>query len=127
MASTSTVTFGDELRRWRTARRLSQLDLAVAAEVSQRHVSFLETGRSKPSPEMVVHLGGVLDMSLRDQNALLAAEDRNFFQHAGVDAEGVLRAVLRNVVQGRNIGGSTLTSRNRPAANRIVIDRIAKR
>ena len=65
--------FGDELRRWRTARRMSQLDLALAAEVSQRHVSFLETGRSKPSPEMVVHLGGVLDMSLRDQNALLVA------------------------------------------------------
>jgi len=73
MASTTTATFGDELRRWRTTRRMSQLDLAVAAEVSQRHVSFLETGRSKPSPEMVVHLGGVLDMALRDQNALLAA------------------------------------------------------
>ena len=71
--ATRTATFGDELRRWRTARRMSQLDLAVAAEVSQRHVSFLETGRSKPSPEMVVHLGGVLDMSLRDQNALLTA------------------------------------------------------
>lgn len=71
--ATATLTFGDELRRWRTARRMSQLELAVAAEVSQRHVSFLETGRSKPSPEMVVHLGGVLDLSLRDQNALLAA------------------------------------------------------
>lgn len=54
-------------------RRMSQLDLAVAAEVSQRHLSFLETGRSKPSPEMVVHLGRSLDLPLRDQNLLLGA------------------------------------------------------
>ena len=67
----TTTTFGDELRRWRATRRMSQLDLAVAAEVSQRHVSFLETGRSKPSPEMVVHLATSLDLALRDQNALL--------------------------------------------------------
>lgn len=52
---------------------MSQLDLAVAAEVSQRHLSFLETGRSKPSPEMVVHLGRSLDLPLRDQNLLLGA------------------------------------------------------
>jgi transcriptional regulator with XRE-family HTH domain len=52
---------------------MSQLDLAVAAEVSQRHVSFLETGRSRPSPEMAIHLGRSLDLSLRDCNALLAA------------------------------------------------------
>lgn len=67
------MTFGDELRRWRTTRRMSQLDLAVAAEVSQRHLSFLETGRSKPSPEMVVHLGRALELPLRDQNRLLDA------------------------------------------------------
>ena len=77
MAATSTTahpgTFGDELRRWRTTRRMSQLDLAVAAEVSQRHVSFLETGRSRPSPEMVVHLATALDLALRDQNALLVS------------------------------------------------------
>lgn len=52
---------------------MSQLDLALAAEVSQRHLSFLETGRSKPSPEMVVHLGRALDLALRDQNLLLDA------------------------------------------------------
>ncbi len=50
---------------------MSQLSLAEAAEVSQRHLSFLETGRSKPSREMVLHLGRALDLPLRDQNTLL--------------------------------------------------------
>lgn len=65
-------TFGEELRRWRDARRYSQLALAAAAEVSQRHLSFLETGRSKPSREMVLHLARTLELPLRDQNTLLA-------------------------------------------------------
>lgn len=67
------ITFGEELRRWREARRFSQLALAGEADVSQRHLSFLENGKSKPSREMVLHLGRCLDLSLRDQNALLAA------------------------------------------------------
>lgn len=67
------VGFGPQLRQWRSARRMSQLDLAAEAEVSQRHLSFLENGRSKPSPEMVVHLGRVLDLPLREQNRLLTA------------------------------------------------------
>jgi len=71
--STPVITFGEELRRWREARRYSQLALAAEAEVSQRHLSFLENGKSKPSREMVLHLGRCLDLSLRDQNALLAA------------------------------------------------------
>ena len=70
--ATTTVTFGDELRRWREARRLSQLALATDADVSQRHLSFLENGKSKPSREMVLHLGRSLDLSLRDQNTLLS-------------------------------------------------------
>lgn len=70
---TFTLTFGDELRRWRTDRRRSQLDLAIAAGVSQRHLSFLETGRSKPSREMVVHLAASLELSLRDRNDMLVA------------------------------------------------------
>ena len=68
-----TRTFGDELRDWRDRRRCSQLDLAAKADVSQHHISFLETGRSKPSREMVLHLAGVLDVPLREQNALLMA------------------------------------------------------
>ncbi len=65
--------FGAELRRWRQHRRLSQLELATTAEVSQRHLSFLENGRSRPSPEMVEHLAIVLDVPLRARNALLNA------------------------------------------------------
>lgn len=73
MADTAMITFGGELRRWRDARRYSQLALAAEADVSQRHLSFLETGRSHPSREMVLHLGRALELGLRDQNLLLAA------------------------------------------------------
>ena len=65
--------FGEELRRWRTERRFSQLELSTAAEVSTRHLSFLETGRAKPSREMVLHLAAALDVSLRGRNVLLEA------------------------------------------------------
>jgi transcriptional regulator with XRE-family HTH domain len=65
--------FGTTLRSWRTSRRISQLHLAAAAHVSQRHLSFLETGRAKPSREMVVHLGATLDLPLRARNELLLA------------------------------------------------------
>ena len=65
--------FGDVLRSWRGRRNQSQLTLAGAAGVSQRHISFLETGRSRPSREMVMHLGLVLDIPLRDRNAMLIA------------------------------------------------------
>jgi transcriptional regulator with XRE-family HTH domain len=61
------------LRHWRTGRGQSQLDLACAANVSSRHVSFLETGRARPSREMVLRLGAALDVPLRDQNAMLRA------------------------------------------------------
>ncbi|HTU58841.1 MAG TPA: helix-turn-helix domain-containing protein [Polyangiales bacterium] len=61
------------LKHYRRARGLSQLDLASAAEVSPRHLSFLETGRAKPSREMVARIGATLGLSLRDQNALLCA------------------------------------------------------
>jgi len=65
--------FGVLLRRWRRRRGTSQLDLALDAGTSQRHVSFLETGRARPSRYMVVALAGALDVPLRDRNALLAA------------------------------------------------------
>jgi transcriptional regulator with XRE-family HTH domain len=61
------------LKHWRGQRGLSQLDLALAADVSSRHVSFLETGRSRPSAEMVVRLGATLGVPLRHVNAMLAA------------------------------------------------------
>lgn len=64
---------GTLLRDWRQRRRLSQLDLALEAGVSARHVSFVETGRSRPSAEMVLHLAEQLDVPLRDRNQLLLA------------------------------------------------------
>jgi transcriptional regulator with XRE-family HTH domain len=64
---------GPLLKRWRAHRRYSQLDLAAAAQVSQRHLSFVETGRSQPSRELVIHLAEVLAVPLRERNALLTA------------------------------------------------------
>ena len=64
---------GALLRDWRRRRRLSQLDLALEAGVSARHLSFVETGRSRPSAEMVLHLAEQLDVPLRDRNQLLLA------------------------------------------------------
>jgi transcriptional regulator with XRE-family HTH domain len=61
------------LRHWRTRRGMSQLDLGLAANVSARHVSFLETARAAPSREMVLRLGSTLQVPLRDQNVLLRA------------------------------------------------------
>jgi transcriptional regulator with XRE-family HTH domain len=65
--------FGDHLRDWRQRRRLSQLDLAQEAEISTRHLSFVETGRSVPSREMVLRLAERLDVPLRERNAMLVA------------------------------------------------------
>jgi transcriptional regulator with XRE-family HTH domain len=67
------ITAGDLLREWRQRRRLSQLDLSVQAGVSSRHLSFVETGRARPSSEMILHLAEELDVPLRDRNALLLA------------------------------------------------------
>ncbi|MES2975081.1 MAG: helix-turn-helix transcriptional regulator [Pseudomonadota bacterium] len=65
--------FGEHLRHWRQRRRLSQLDLAQEAEISTRHLSFVETGRASPSREMVLRLSERLDIPLRERNALLVA------------------------------------------------------
>jgi transcriptional regulator with XRE-family HTH domain len=64
---------GDLLREWRQRRRLSQLDFSVEAEISTRHLSFLETGRSQPSREMLLHLADLLKVPLRERNTLLVA------------------------------------------------------
>ena len=64
---------GNLLRDWRRRRRLSQLELACDADISTRHLSFLETGRSLPSREMVLHLAEQLGVPLRERNALLVA------------------------------------------------------
>src|SRR6266511_1762400 len=64
---------GDHLREWRQRRRMSQLDLACEAEISSKHVSFLETGRSLPSRDMLLHLAERLEIPLRERNILLVA------------------------------------------------------
>ena len=60
--------FGEQLRDWRQRRRMSQLDLAAEADLSTRHLSFVETGRSKPSREMVQRLAEALELPLRSRN-----------------------------------------------------------
>lgn len=65
--------FGTLLKQWRNQRGISQLDLAVTSQVSQRHISFLESGRAKPSRDMVLQLAAVLEIPLRQQNLMLTA------------------------------------------------------
>ncbi|MFB9720631.1 helix-turn-helix domain-containing protein [Planobispora longispora] len=64
---------GELLRQWRERRRMSQLDLSIQANISTRHLSFVETGRSKPSRSMILHLAEELDLPLRERNRLLLA------------------------------------------------------
>src|SRR3954470_24320649 len=71
--TTSAQTIGDHLRDWRQRRRLSQLDLAREAEISTKHLSFLEAGRSQPSRDMVLRLAERLDVPLRERNVLLVS------------------------------------------------------
>lgn len=68
-----TQSIGNLLRDWRLRRRKSQLDLALDAEISTRHLSFVETGRAQPSREMIVHLAERLEVPLRERNVLLTA------------------------------------------------------
>lgn len=67
------VNIGDHLREWRQRRHLSQMDLANDAEISTRHLSFIETGRAAPSRDMVMRLAERLDVPLRERNVLLVA------------------------------------------------------
>jgi len=73
MSSVQSEPVGNLLRDWRKRRHLSQLDLACEAEISTRHLSFLETGRSQPSREMLLHLAEQLEIPLRERNSLLVA------------------------------------------------------
>src|SRR5262245_51763249 len=88
---------GTLLREWRGRRRLTQLDLALEAEISARHLSFLETGRSQPSREMLLHLSEALEIPLRGRNALLVSAGfaPTFPERALGDAE--LQAARRAV------------------------------
>jgi len=79
--------FGVLLRQWRSVRRVSQLDLALDADISTRHLSCVETGRAQPSREMVLRLAEALQVPLRERNALLlAAGYAPVYRHTGFDA-----------------------------------------
>jgi transcriptional regulator with XRE-family HTH domain len=89
MATAAASTVGPLLRDWRKRRRLSQLDLALEAGVSARHLSFVETGRSRPSADMVLQLADRLEVPLRNRNQLLLAAGHApvFEQHDLEDPE----------------------------------------
>jgi len=80
-------TFGVLLRSWRTVRRISQLDLALDAEISTRHLSGVETGRAQPIREMVLRLAEALQVPIRERDSLLlAAGYAPLYRHDDLDA-----------------------------------------
>src|SRR5215470_782751 len=92
--------FGILLRRWRERRRMSQMDLALAASSSTRHLSCLETGRSQPSREMVIRLAQCLEVPLRDENTLLlAAGLAPAFQERSLEELGSARLAIDQVLK----------------------------
>lgn len=96
-------TVGEMLREWREHRKLSQLEFALQARISSRHLSFVETGRSKPSREMVLRLAERLDVPLRERNhLLLAAGYAPAYSETAMDSPhlAVVRAAVRQVLTG---------------------------
>jgi transcriptional regulator with XRE-family HTH domain len=94
---------GQLLRDWRERRRLSQLDLSIQAEISTRHLSFVETGRSRPTPEMILRLSEQLDVPLRERNTLLLAGGyAPAYPERSLDEPELasLRAALRQILTG---------------------------
>ena len=102
MNATAALATGDYLRTWRQRRHMSQLALALEAEISQRHLSFLESGRAAPSRAMLLHLAERLDMPLRERNAMLLAAgfapvyaERTLEDPAMVAARAAIELVLK--------------------------------
>lgn len=101
MADEQRYLFGDLLRQWRINRKVPQLELASVSEVSARHLSFLETGRSAPSRMMVLRLAEHLDVPLREQNQMsLAAGYAPTYGESPLDGERMtmVRSALRQVL-----------------------------
>jgi transcriptional regulator with XRE-family HTH domain len=95
--------FAAELRRWRNSRRWSQLELALRADTTQRHLSFMEQGRSRPGRSMVVRLAESLQLSLRERNALLlAAGYAPLFAESRLDDAALrpVRDALQRILEG---------------------------
>ena len=96
---------GALLREWRERRRLSQLDLSIQADISARHLSFVETGRSRPTPTMIIRLTEQLEVPLRERNALLlAAGYAPAYPQHGLDEPELdsVRDGLRRVLDGHD-------------------------
>ncbi len=94
----TTAAFGSVLKEWRGVRRMSQLELGSIAEVSPRHISFLESGRSNPSRPMVLHLSEVLDVPRQERNRFLSAAGFApiYEQH---DPDGEAMEPIRQAIQ----------------------------
>jgi transcriptional regulator with XRE-family HTH domain len=103
--ATAAAGVGPLLRDWRKRRRMSQLDLALEAGVSARHLSFVETGRSRPSADMVLQLADQLEVPLRNRNQLLMAAGHapTFEQHELEDPEmEPVRQALQLILDGHD-------------------------
>lgn len=106
---------GPMLRDWRRRRRLSQMDLALEAGISTRHLSFVETGRSRPSADMVLTLADELDVPLRDRNQLLLAAGHApvYGQRDLADPEmGPVREALDQVLAGHDPNPAIVVDRH---------------
>jgi transcriptional regulator with XRE-family HTH domain len=124
-SASATAGVGPLLRDWRKRRRLSQLDLALEAGVSARHLSFVETGRSRPSADMVLQLAEQLDVPLRSRNQLLLAAGHApvFEQHELDDPEmAPVRHALQLILEGHDPYPAVVIDRSWEmlAANRTV-------
>jgi transcriptional regulator with XRE-family HTH domain len=116
---------GELLREWRQRRRMSQLDLACEAEISPRHMSFLETGRSQPSRDMLLRLAERLEVPLRERNALLhAAGFAPVFPQRPLDDPSfdVVRAAIEQLLTAHEPRPAIAVDRhwNMVAANRMI-------
>lgn len=130
-ATTATPGAGALIRDWRQRRRLSQLEVSLEAAVSARHLSFVETGRSKPSRELLLHLADHLEVPLRERNAiLLAGGYAPVFPESSLDDPEMtpVRAALDKILEGHAPYPALivdrrwdLVARNDPAAGLMAI------
>ena len=103
MTASPSPSVGDHLRAWRRRRRMSQLACALEAEISQRHLSFVESGRARPSREMLLRLADCLEAPLRERNAiLLAAGFAPVYPERALDAPemAAARAAVERILKG---------------------------
>jgi transcriptional regulator with XRE-family HTH domain len=118
---------GQLLRSWRQQRRLSQLDLACEAQISTRHLNFVETGRARPSRQLILHLGELLELPLRERNRLLlAAGFAPAFPERALDepALDVAMTALRQILTGHEPSPALVIDRH---WNLLLANRAAER